>query len=99
MANGSGIGPEPPDFDRERAGRSEVPRLQFRWGLAECGEARQRPSYPAERIEGTLTDRDRDRDRERERELSGAPAYERRALAEFARRSAASHGCAAPTTR
>ncbi|MFD4998411.1 hypothetical protein [Streptomyces buecherae] len=73
-----------------------MPRLQFWWGAAECGEARQCPSYPAERIEGTLTDRERDRDRERE--LSEDPAYERRARAEFARRSAASHGCAAPTT-
>ncbi|MBC3984280.1 hypothetical protein H8N01_17325, partial [Streptomyces sp. AC536] len=61
MENGSGIGPEAPHFDRERAGRSEVPRLRFWWGLAECGEARQRPSYPAEKVEGTLTDRDRGR--------------------------------------
>ncbi|MFF5717693.1 hypothetical protein [Streptomyces buecherae] len=90
VENGSGIGPGAPDFDRERAGRSEVPQLQFWWGTAECGEGRQRPLYTAEKIEGTLTDR--------ERELSEDPAYERRALAEFARRSAVSHGCTAPTT-
>ncbi len=92
VENGSGARPEAPDFDKERAGRSEVPQLRFWWGTAECGKGRQRPLYTAEKIEGTLTDRDRDR------EPRADPAYERRALAEFAKRSAASHCCAAPTT-
>ncbi|MFE6777987.1 hypothetical protein [Streptomyces sp. NPDC057702] len=83
-----------PDFARERAGYADVPQLHQWWGSAECG-AGDRALFTAEKVENFDS---YDRDGTRDREPRADAAYQRRALAEFARRSAASHGCAAPTT-
>ncbi|MER0242782.1 hypothetical protein AAHZ94_12260 [Streptomyces sp. HSW2009] len=78
------------DLEERPAGQVDVPQLHFWYASARCGADRPAALY----IVDALTEDSASEGRKDEPRAD--VAYQRRALAEFARRSAAAHGCAAP---